>query len=1042
MKYLDFLKAKLPVARASGFIVEESDIHTMLKPHQRDIVRWALHGGRRAIFAAFGLGKSFMQLECMRQIQAREGGKQLIIAPLGVRQEFRVDAAKLGMEITFVRRDDELSGDGLYITNYESVRDGRLHVENFNAASLDEASVLRSFGSLTYQTFLTLFECVKYRFVATATPSPNRYKELIHYAGFLGIADTGQLLTRFFQRDSTKANNLTLYPHMEREFWLWMNSWAVFLQKPSDLGYSDEGYNLPKLHVHYHQVSMLNSVVCDRDGQMLLVDNASKSLQAASRVKRDSLAPRIAKMQEILAENEGDHCIIWHDQEAERHAIKKAVKGVVDIHGSMDLDEREDRVIGFSNGEFKLFASKPVLSGSGCNFQRHCHRAIFLGIGFKFNDFIQAIHRIYRFLQEKECHIHIVYAEAEIQVLEILKSKWHRHEEMVQKMSEIIKKYGLSSAQMKAELERSIGVERVEVKGKNWTAVNNDCVEETTRMAENSVGLICTSIPFSNHYEYTPSVNDFGHTDNNDHFWSQMDYLTPQLLRILQPGRIYACHVKDRILFGNVTGAGAPTVSPFHAEALFHGLKHGFDYMGMITVVTDVVRENNQTYRLGWTEQCKDGSKMGVGSPEYILLFRKPQSDRTRGYADVPVKKDKADYSRAQWQVDAHAFWRSSGDRFMSAEEMSKLSPDILASYFTETSLKGIYDYEEHVTIGERIDAKGSLPCTFMSLAPGSHSEWCWHDVTRMQTLNGAQARRGLQQHVCLARGSLVLTRRGFVPIQEVAVGDLVLTHEGRWRAVQVVANTGVRPVVNLRAQGVAALRRCGNGAENKQVPADLLGLPTNKARALLDGYMSGDGHFVANRGTWMATSVSRALLLGMAMLAQRVHGAVASVRAGRPAGTTVIEGREVNTRQEWVLSFDIDSERRKTPFIGEDGAWKKVRSAEPAGEAETWCIRVEEDASFTAEGCIVANCPLQFDIVDRIINRYSNAGDLVFDPFGGLMTVPYRAVLAGRKGYGCELNAGYWSDGVKYLRGAEQQVGMPSLFDMCDIRQKTGTEG
>ena len=179
-----------------------------------------------------------------------------------MRQEFRVDAAKLGMEITFVRRDDELAGDGLYITNYESVRDGRLHVENFNAASLDEASVLRSFGSLTYQTFLTLFECVKYRFVATATPSPNRYKELIHYAGFLGIADTGQLLTRFFQRDSTKANNLTLYPHMEREFWLWMNSWAVFLQKPSDLGYSDEGYNLPKLHVHYHQVSMLNSVAC------------------------------------------------------------------------------------------------------------------------------------------------------------------------------------------------------------------------------------------------------------------------------------------------------------------------------------------------------------------------------------------------------------------------------------------------------------------------------------------------------------------------------------------------------------------------------------------------------------------------------------------------------------------------------------------------------------------------------------------------------------------------------------------------------------
>lgn len=830
--YKSFLEAKLTLSRHSGFAVPAESIHPMLKPHQRDIVRWALHGGRRAIFAAFGLGKSFMQLECMRQISRHEGGCQLIIAPLGVRQEFRADAAKLGIDIHFVRRDEDLSGPGLYITNYEAVRDGRLHVENFNAASLDEASVLRSFGSLTYQTFLTLFESVKYRFVATATPSPNRYKELIHYAGFLGIMDTGQALTRFFKRDSTKANKLTLYPHKEREFWLWVSSWAVFLQKPSDLGYSDEGYDLPKLHVHYHKVSTTVDPVCDKRGQLQLVDNAALSLQAASRVKRNSLPARIAQMQAILDTSPDEHCIIWHDQEVERHAIKKAVPSVVDIHGSMDLEEREGRVVNFSNGEISLFASKPILSGSGCNFQRHCRMAIFLGIGFKFNDFIQAIHRIYRFLQERECHIHIIYADAETQVLEALQAKWARHEEMVQKMSEIIKEYGLSAARMQDELRRSIGVERIEVAGQNWTAVNNDCVEETRRMSENSVGLICTSIPFSNHYEYTPSANDFGHTDDNAHFWSQMDYLTPELLRILQPGRIYACHVKDRILFGNVTGAGSSTVSPFHAEAIFHGMRHGFAYMGMITVVTDVVMENNQTYRLGWTEQCKDGSKMGVGSPEYILLFRKPQTDRSRGYADTPVQKDKSDYSRARWQIDAHAFWRSSGDRLMTADEMAMLTPDVLASYFTRSSLASIYDYEEHVRIGERLDVKGSLPCKFMSLAPGSHSDWCWHDVTRMLTLNGKQAQKGWQMHVC----------------------------------------------------------------------------------------------------------------------------------------------------------------------------------------------------------------PLQFDIVDRIITRYSNPGDLVFDPFGGLMTVPYRALLNGRSGYGCELNAGYWSDGIKYLRAAEQEVSAPSLFDLCGIKPQTNT--
>ena len=824
MSYREFLESKMCMARKSGFPVEADDIHSMAKPHQRDIIRWALDGGCRGIFAAFGLGKSIMQLEIMRLIGRRDGGRQLIICPLGVRGEFRSDAAKLGIDIHFVRRTEEVDGEGLYLTNYESVRDGRLDVNLFNAVSLDEASVLRSFGSKTYQTFLTLFSGVKYRFVATATPSPNRYKELIHYAGFLGIMDTGQALTRFFQRDSTKANNLTLYPHKEAEFWLWVNSWAIFLQKPSDLGHSDEGYELPELHVHYHEVASDSGPAMDRDGQFRLVSDAALSLTAASREKRASLTSRIEKMVELVRTEPDEHCIIWHDQEAERHAIKAALPEVVDIYGSQDLDVREDRVAAFSRGEIKLFATKPVLSGSGCNFQRHCAKAVFLGIGFKFNDFIQAIHRIHRFLQDRECHVHIIYADTETRVLETLKRKWRQHEEMVEKMSEIIRKYGLSHADMAAELRRSIGVERIEVGGKLFTAVNNDCVEETRAMAEGSVDLIVTSIPFSNHYEYTPSYNDFGHTDGNEHFWKQMDYLTPELLRVLAPGRMYCCHVKDRILFGNVTGKGAPTVSPFHAEALFHGMRHGFDYMGMITVVTDVVRENNQTYRLGWTEQCKDGSKMGVGSPEYILIFRKPQTDRTKGYADVPVVKEKSNYSRARWQVDAHAMWRSSGDRLVSADEMAMMPPDVLARTFTEASLQGVYNYEEHVRIGEALELRGALPATFMAIAPGSHDPNVWHDVNRMLTLNGEQRRRNLNMHVC----------------------------------------------------------------------------------------------------------------------------------------------------------------------------------------------------------------PLQFDIVDRLIERYSNPGELVFDPFGGLMTVPYRAIKQGRRGYGVELNPEYWADGVKYCRAAEQDITAPSLLDFC----------
>lgn len=254
-----------------------------------------------------------------------------------------------------------------------------------------------------------------------------------------------------------------------------------------------------------------------------------------------------------------------------------------------------------------------------------------MGIDYEFNDFIQAVHRIYRFLQTKPVVIDIIYMDTEGEILLALKRKWTQYDELSAKMEEIIKEYGLGSMALEI-LKRSIGCDRVEVQGEKYTAVNNDCVEEVKTWEDNSINLYVTSIPFGNHYEYSPSYNDFGHNPDDTAFFEQMDYLTPQLLRTLKPGRVAAIHVKDRIQFGNVTGMGMPTVEPFHADCISHFIRHGFAYFGMITVVTDVVRENNQTYRLGWTEQCKDGTKMGVGCPEYILLFRKLPTDHTKGY--------------------------------------------------------------------------------------------------------------------------------------------------------------------------------------------------------------------------------------------------------------------------------------------------------------------------------------------------------------------------------------------------------------------------
>jgi hypothetical protein len=254
----------------------------------------------------------------------------------------------------------------------------------------------------------------------------------------------------------------------------------------------------------------------------------------------------------------------------------------------------------------------------------------------------------------------------------------------------------------------------------------------------------------------------------------------------------------------------------------------------MITVVTDVVRENNQTYRLGWTEQCKDGSKMGVGCPEYILLFRKLPSDSSKAYADEPVSKAKEEYTRAQWQIDAHGFWRSSGDRRLTKEELQAIPVNKLQSAYRKYSRDTVYNYEEHVELAKKLDQDGKLPSTFMVVAPGSWSDRIWDDINRMKTLNSKQSKKKLQMHVC----------------------------------------------------------------------------------------------------------------------------------------------------------------------------------------------------------------PLQIDIVERIINRYSNLGDIVCDPFGGLMTVPMVAVKKGRRGYGIELNIDSFRDGVGYLKAAEADMDIPTLFDYLDMNTAVGLGG
>ena len=833
-EYIEFLKDKMAISRQTGFEVNPDELTPSLYPHVKDTVRWAVSGGCRAIFSSFGMQKTVTQLEILRVVLKHKGGKGLIVCPKRVVVEFLTQAEQhLHMKVTYVRTmaDVMICPTDIMVTNYERVRDGeagaRIEPSYFTVTSLDEASVLRGFGTKTYQEFLPLFAEVPYRFVATATPSPNRYKELIHYAGYLGVMDTGQALTRFFQRDSTKANNLTLYPHKEKEFWLWVSTWALFLTKPSDLGYPDMGYELPELRVHEEVVSVDNSTAgADRDGQVKMFREAALGLADAAKERRDNMQEKISRVVEIInrPENKDDHFLLWHDLENERKALCDAIPGCKAVYGSQDDDEADKVIADFKDGRLKYLAAKPEMLGEGLNFQYHCHKAIMF-IDYRFNDKFQAIARIYRFMQQHPVDLYLVYAESEGEIYKSFMQKWVQHRRMVAKMTDIVRENGLFGLQAEEKMMRWMFASREEKSGKLWRAINNDNVLECQKMENNSVDLIVTSIPFSNHYEYTPTYNDFGHNEDNSKFFEQMDYLTPELMRILKPGRLACIHVKDRVLFGNATGDGMPTIDPFSEMTVFHYMKHGFRYMGRITVDTDVVRENNQTYRLGYTEMCKDGSKMGIGCPEYFLLFRKLPSDTSRAYADFPVVKNKSEYSLARWQIDAHASWKSSGNSLLSYEDMKGAGIDKIRHLFRHYEREHIYNYEEHVSFAEELEAYGKLPKTFMAVDPVSKKPWIWDDVTRMRTLNTRQSQKKRQNHIC----------------------------------------------------------------------------------------------------------------------------------------------------------------------------------------------------------------PLQLDIVERLIERYSNKGELVFDPFGGIGTVPYCAVNLGRKGLSTELNYDYWKDSLSYLYEAEMEVSAPTLFDLLD---------
>lgn len=409
--YEDFLARKAMVDPMTG-IMDDVTLPDVMFPFQADIARWALKRGRAAIFAGTGLGKSLMELAWGQAVAEHTGKPVLHLAPLAVAAQMVREAAKFGIPCRQVASQDDV-GPGINITNYQKL--DHFTLAKFGGVILDESSILKSTDGHYRTKLITECQQVPFRLAATATPAPNDFMELGNHAEFLGVMSYTDMLATFFTHDGGDTAKWRLKGHAENEFWKWMASWSVMIRKPSDLGYSDEGYDLPTLTQVQHTVKI------DRpldDGALFGSMAATMSERIVAR--RDSVAERVA-MAVAMTPAEGPF-VWWCNLNSESEEITKAIPGAVETKGSDSDEVKEKKLLDFAEGRTRVLVTKPKVCGFGMNWQ-HCNQTGFVGLNDSFEQVYQAIRRFWRFGQTRPVTVHMIAAETEGAVVANLRRK-------------------------------------------------------------------------------------------------------------------------------------------------------------------------------------------------------------------------------------------------------------------------------------------------------------------------------------------------------------------------------------------------------------------------------------------------------------------------------------------------------------------------------------------------------------------------------------------------------------------------------------------
>lgn len=413
--YQDLLVQKSAKPKMLGF--ENIDPHKLSKPHQRDCLRMLLNVRRGAAFLDTGLGKTFLQLDWARHIP----GKVLIVTPLAVAQQTIREANNL-MGI----KDIGFSSDGsvnhqITVTNYERL--DNFDGSQFEGVVLDESSILKGKNSKTKAQICSMFGDTEYRLACTATPAPNDYTELGNHAEFLGLMTTQEMLMRWFIHDSANTADWRLKGHAVRDFWDWVSSWAACVTMPSDLGYDDEGYDLPPFKTVTH---VIKTELKQAEGMLFDIGGISSTELHSD--KRETINGRCEHVADLV-NNSNEPWIVWCESNDESDLLARLIPDAVDVKGADSPESKERKALAFSDGEARVIISKSSIFGYGLNWQ-HCRKMAFASISYSFEKYYQAVRRIWRFGQTGNVEIHVTIADREIDVWRAIERKAENHQLM------------------------------------------------------------------------------------------------------------------------------------------------------------------------------------------------------------------------------------------------------------------------------------------------------------------------------------------------------------------------------------------------------------------------------------------------------------------------------------------------------------------------------------------------------------------------------------------------------------------------------------